>query len=312
MADVDKRGQIVLVTALAIAVALVALVLLLNTVIYAENLATRGADVGGQDVVTYRNAVERGVGGTIDAENRLDYGGHDVARENVSAAVDRIDTLLARQHLRRTELVEISNLSMTNGAILRHPTDTDNFSSAGGSDAWTLATGVPATRGFVMTVDRSDVTATGTTGAFHVVLDDGSNQWIAYVYDDGDLTVAVKNATDSSASVACTATGTNATIDFTRGTVDGDPCPGLSFGTGLSGNYSIEFGEGDAAGGTYNLTVKRDPDADPSMQTVFNGPGSGTAPYYAYAVYDATVDVRYRTDALRFTDRFRVAPGEPT
>ncbi|MFC7080626.1 DUF7261 family protein [Halorussus caseinilyticus] len=36
------RGQLILVTGLAIAVMLVALVLLLNTVIYTQNLATRG------------------------------------------------------------------------------------------------------------------------------------------------------------------------------------------------------------------------------------------------------------------------------
>lgn len=311
MADVS-RGQLILVTALAIAVTLVALVLLLNTVIYAENLATRGADVGGQDAVEYRGAVARGVGGVMDAENEQDHGSHAAVRGNVTAAIDRVDALLARQHLRRAELVEISNLTMTNGTILRHPEDTDSFLSAAGTTTWTLAAAVPATRGFVMTVDRSDVTGSGTTDAFQVVLDDGTNQWIAYVYDDGDLTIAVKNATDISATEFCTADGANATIDFTRGTVDGEPCPGLAFGKGLVSSYSIAYANGDAAGGTYNLTVQRDPDADASIQANFNAPGSGTAPYYAYAVYDATVDVRYRTESLRFTDRIRVAPGEPT
>lgn len=314
MADVE-RGQLILVTALAISVTLVALVLLLNTVIYAENLATRGADVGGQDAVEYRGAVVRGVGGVIDAENQQDHASHAAVRENLSAAVERVDGLLARQHLRRAELTEVSNLTMTNGTILRHPEDTDSFPSAAGTTTWTLAAAVPATRGFVMTVDRSDVTGSGTADAFQVVLDDGdgsTDPWIAYVYDDGDLTVAVKNATDASATVACTADGANATIDFTRGTMDGEPCPGLAFGKGLVSSYSIAFVNGDAAGGTYELTVLLDPDTDANVQANFNDPDSGTAPYYAYAVYDATVDVRYRTDALRFADEIRVAPGEPT
>ena len=312
MADVTERGQLILVTALAIAVALVALVLLLNTVIYAENLATRGADVGGQDAIEYRGAVVRGVGGAIDAENDLAYESHDAVQANVSTSIDRIDSMLARQHLRRTELVEISNVSMTEGTILRHPTDTDNFSSAGGGSNWMLTGPVPAVRGFVMTVNRSDVTASGIPGSFRIILSDGTNNWVAYVYNDDDtLTIETMNATEGSSSIACTATGANVTIDFTRGLVDGEPCPGLDFAKGLVGSYSLTFNNADAAGGTYEMTLYVDPSDAAFPNGNYNPPG-GNAPYYAYAVYDATVDVRFWTDGLRFTDELRIAPGEPT
>lgn len=319
MADVDPRrehvgdrGQLILVTALAIAVAMVAMVLLLNTVIYAENLATRGADVGGQDAIEYRGTVVRGVGGTIDAENRQDYESHDAARENVSAAIDRIDFMLARHHLRRGELVEISNVTTTDGTIVRHPTDTDNFSSAGGASNWLLTGPVPGVRGFVMTVDRDDVSAVGIPGSFRVILSDGTNTWAAYVYDDGTaVTIETKNATEGSPSPACTATGANVTIDFTRGLVDGEPCPGLDFARGLVGSYSVTFDNAEAAGGTYEMTLQVSPSDAAFPNGNYNSPG-GDAPYYAYAVYDATLDVRFRADGLRFTDEIRIAPGEPT
>jgi hypothetical protein len=314
MADVD-RGQLILVTALAIAVSLVALVLLLNTVIYAENLATRGADVGGQDAIEYRSAVVDGVGGAVDAENDLNYESHDAVRQNVSAAVERVDTMLARQHLRRAELVEISNVTTTEGALLLHPEDTGSFENDTGASTWTLATDVPATRGFAFVLNDSVLATqtTDTSDAFRITVDNGSAQWAVYVYDDGGaITVAVDNETDPLTDI-CSTTDASPRLDLTAGTLAGDHCPGLAFGEGVDGQYDIEYTNADHAAGTYNLTVQRDPDAASSViGDNFDGPATGTAPYYAYAVYDATVDVRYRADGLRFTDRIRVARGEPT
>ena len=312
MADVTDRGQLILITALAIAVTLVALVLLLNTVIYAENLATRGADVGGQDAIEYRGAVLDGVGGVIDAENRRDYGKQNHVNENVTSAIERLDTLLGNQHLRRTELVEISNVSLTNGTLLRHPTDTGSFRNKSGAYNWTLASDVSATRGFVITTNRSVVNGTGTGNAFQVVLDNGTHQWIMYVYDNPQsLNVTVKNGSTDETTKPCTASDPTPTIDLTAGTFGGSPCPGLTFGEGIDGPYDISYVNGHRASGTYNLTVDRMPD-DSAIQRNFDGPNSGNATYYAYAVYNASVDVRFQTDTLMFTDEIRVAPGEPS
>lgn len=52
MADVaDRRGQLVLVAGFAIAVTFVVLALVLNGVIYTENVGTRTADVGERDAI---------------------------------------------------------------------------------------------------------------------------------------------------------------------------------------------------------------------------------------------------------------------
>ncbi|MCL7418278.1 MAG: hypothetical protein M8354_10625, partial [Halalkalicoccus sp.] len=63
------RGQLILVTGVTIAVILVALVVLLNTVIYTENLATRGIDSGADDALEYRATVVGSVGELIEYEN---------------------------------------------------------------------------------------------------------------------------------------------------------------------------------------------------------------------------------------------------
>ena len=53
----DSRGQIILVAALAIAVTFVALALIVNTVIFTENLATRET-VDGQQAVAFDQSVK--------------------------------------------------------------------------------------------------------------------------------------------------------------------------------------------------------------------------------------------------------------
>jgi len=55
----EDRAQLILITGLTLAVILVAVVLILNTVIYTENLATRGVDAGGGEAIDFRDgAVE--------------------------------------------------------------------------------------------------------------------------------------------------------------------------------------------------------------------------------------------------------------
>ncbi|MFC6793888.1 hypothetical protein ACFQFH_05440 [Halobaculum halobium] len=74
-----------LVAGFALAVVLVALVLLANTAIFTENLATRDNGVGEREVLGYRASVVDGAGGIIDRENAAEYDGHDPLEENVTA-----------------------------------------------------------------------------------------------------------------------------------------------------------------------------------------------------------------------------------
>lgn len=310
MADVNNRGQLILVTALAIAVMLVGMVLLLNTVIYAENLATRGADIGGQDTVEYRQIVITGVGDTVDHENERDHESYSEVHENVSAAIGRLDELIAQKHLSRSELVEISNVTLTNGTLLTHPKDTDGFNATGGASDWMLVSDVTATRGFVLSIDSTDVSGGSAGNGFQVVVEDGAGeQWKLFVYDDGATTVSVKNGSEGGPTVVCSSIGPAETVDLTTGKINGEHCPGIVFGKGITSPYSISFVNGDRIGGTYELTVNRKP-TDPSIQANFDMPSSESAPRYAYAIYDVTVDVRYRTNVIRYTDQIRIAPGE--
>jgi hypothetical protein len=77
MADVDgvangrKRGQLIFIGGLSLALTFVALALILNSVIYSENLATRNNDAsGGQDAAQFREDVQQGVSDLTDQVNQ--------------------------------------------------------------------------------------------------------------------------------------------------------------------------------------------------------------------------------------------------
>ena len=106
----DDRGQLVLVAGLALAVVLLALVLLANTAIYTENLATREDGVGERDVLGYRASV---VDGEYDSRTALEA--------NVSDGVARLDGLLRGSAARRAAgaRVDTDATAFVEGALIR-------------------------------------------------------------------------------------------------------------------------------------------------------------------------------------------------
>lgn len=315
MADVSntERGQLILITGLAIAVTLVALVLLMNTVIFTENLATRGAAVGGQDVVEYQGTLVEGVGGVIDEENQAEHEKQALVEENVTAGISQLDELVTHQYVRRGTIatMDASTISYTEGRLVRH-TDGTAFDAPSGDRNWTVAEDVPASRQFRMTVDGTTLSqTTDPESGFHVSLKDTTtgNTWRAYLYNDSnnDVAVAVKNGTESIPTKVCSISRRNVTVDFTAGTVGGEECSGLQWAKGVENQYTINYTYGDRAQGTYNITVRSDGVTFPALGL---GSNSGT-PYSVHAVYSATFEFRYETADLAYSNEIRTAPGEP-
>jgi hypothetical protein len=305
MEDVSDgdRGQLILVTGLAVAVVLVSLVLLLNTVVYTENLATRGADVGGRDAVGFRNDAASGAARVVVAENANDYETAANASENVTAGIRRYARLLESGYLERGTLAAVSNVSTTNGTRLVHGNTSRTFVNASGERNWTLATGVGERelRRFRIAVERDGLAP--PSGGFRVVADDGDDTWRASVYRDDDDDVVV-----DASSGTCSVDAANATVDLTAGTLGGRTC-GFAFAEGLDDEYAVRYVRGDLANGTYSLVVNTSGGATVAASS-FADPSTGRSPYSARVVYSAAFDVRYETPRLTYSTEVRVAPGE--
>lgn len=310
MADVRDRAQLILITGLLLAVSFVVLTLLLNTVIYTENLASRGTDTGGEAALEYRATVETGVGELIDRENERGYSTHSQLRNEVRNGTDEIDRTTKRFHVQRGVASNVSDVSLDDGTLLRQTDPSRDLSNRTGTANWTLVEDVTDVRSFAVEVTGGlKPTTNPEDQAFNVSLVDASgDRWSVYVYDDGGGTIAVQNASDSSPTEVCGPVTLPVRIDLTRGTVDGQACEAIDFGRGTGVPRDVVYHRGDRADGTYGLTVNTTTDV---VDQNFVSSPSTSAPYQVPAVYSARVDVAYVSSDLRYGARIRVARGEP-
>lgn len=303
-----NRGQLLLVAGLVMAVSLVALVVLLNATIYSENVATRGIESADGEALEVRATAVEGTGSLIDATNRkaaADGDGYGATETAVEEGVTELDTHLARTYAGRGGVTHLTVDSLRRGSYL-----TGNLSSSQVGDD------IDRTRGFVLDVDPESLASTNASAApdeaFHVFFNgSGGGTSEVYVYADesagGNVTVAVgENGTEPTVVGSIDPDNLDepdrVAVDLTGERLGGQSTPGIWPAELLtqSDSYATDFENGDAAVGNATATV-----------TAPSGGGVASELDATPAVYDATIDLRYRTAELQFETVVRVAPGEP-
>lgn len=308
MADLNDRGQLILVTGLAIAVAIIVLVVLLNSVIYSQNLATRSVDAGDQRAVEFRNTMTEGVSELLAAQNGETTDRAELGHA-VHAGVVRMAGVITDRHLPGGTVAELTSHAVHNGTLLVQDNRSRDLTSAGGSANWTLATNADGVRSFDLHVDDSGLfgTSDASSNATRVVVEGaGGNEWHLYVYETllGDDRLAVKNGTESSTTEICPGGFSDGpVVDVTGGTVEGTDCPRLAFAEGVSPPYDVRVGFGNHSQASYNLTVNATVGSP-----AFNGPGSTSSPYEEPVVYSTAMTLVYRSPDLLYETRVVVAP----
>lgn len=297
------RGQLILIAGLTIAVILVALVLLLNTVIYTENLATRGIDAGGMDAIEYRMVVVGGVGELLDEENKQS-GDFAQKESRILDGINATDDALARNTIRRGVLAEInrSSIELYEGIHVVQ-NESSEFVSNEGNSSWNVSENVYNVRQFWLNIGHvSTFNESEMENGFHVRVANETDSWELYVYNDsatGNITVA--STEGGGTEIRCSFDIGSAALHVTGATVNGMPCDELRWANAVVSPYSVEFVNGDEIEGQYSLTV----DGEPGSLNE-----SGQSPYYHEAVYSATAEIMYQTSEIRFVTEVRIAPGE--
>jgi len=308
MADVDDRGQLLLVGALTLAVMLVALAVLLNAAIYTGNVATRDAGTGAGEAIEYEGEARTMAQASIDG---VDGDTYTEIRGNFTDSVDGWDDLVHTHSAASLAATNVTTLDMTNGSRIGQDTDR-NFTDHNGNSTWTVA-GDSHARAFRMNVTQ-DSLRDGATDAFQVTFDDGTDEWGVFIHSDGsgNVAVTVENETDTEVGDGCTvdpgADG-RALVDITDGTVAGQDCPELRFFENLSGTYTVGYVDaldGDKqVNGTYSLVVDQ-----PEGSLVTGADEDAGVPTVSPALYSANLSVTYRSSDLLYKSEIRVAPGE--
>lgn len=320
----EDRAQLILITGLTLAVIFVAVILILNTVIYTENLATRGVDAGGGEAIEFRDDSVDDVAALIEREHRNESSVEGVAAD-LETSADAYASNVAELRARDGAVADVDvRVTETGGFIAQDRTDGESRAFIADDDStatndWTVASNATRTRNYRLTVDPESLAAS-PDDAFTVMVDatGGVNAtWsMSLSSTDGDeltLTITDESGTVSE-TVASGPDGTH-TVDVTGGTVNGDSVDALVWAAGVQDEtteYDIEYERGGNATGTYHLVVDRLDDPNTYEDEPY-GPdptNRSSQPYVVDAVYSANVEIVHRTPELTYGDVVRLAPGE--
>jgi hypothetical protein len=307
-ADSDEdRAQIILITGLTLAVLFVAVVLLLNTVIYTENLATRGADAGGAEAIEFRDGVVEDLGGVMYREHR--NGSGNVTRSFATSAETYGRTVAEfRAHDEAITDVRVDFSTMERGYFIAQNETDGGFQNITAPDDsstnWSLVSGVNRTRNYRLTVNSSSL-SDGENGPFTIVADGAGEEWSVTLSNRSAdaIDVRVRNATPKTIPHNGVE---NVTVDLTAGTVAGQRVPNLVWAEGVqnkSGSYNISYENGDAARGTYHLVVDKCDDCG-------DQPPRFSELHVVEGIYRVKVEIGHRTPELAYYDEVWLAPGE--
>jgi hypothetical protein len=302
MDDRADRGQLLLVAALGLAVAFVVLALVLNAVVFTENLATQNHGRT-DDAVGFQNAVEDGVGGLlvgVNDQNNTDYAELSTA---LHAGVDRWSSNASLLSASDGRVTETTVASVENGTQVVQA-ERRTFTNETGVGNWTLATGVEETRRFRMVVSQND-----STNPFRVRVSNGTDTWTVRVVEAGsDTNVSVYR--DGNRVESWVRSTSTVELDLTQGTINGTAVANWTFAEGVSRPYNISYENGDTATGTYGFVVdKPRPDLLADLPADhYSSRASGDYPTTVPAIYSAKVSVSVLRSSLTYETLLEVEP----
>lgn len=328
----NERGQMILIGGLVLALVLVSLALIVNSIIFTENLATRGATGDTQQAGMSHRPVVSGTAGAITYVNTHHNASNDTLTRNLTAMLEDWNAMRARHYTTNGVHTDIRLETPHNGTQIMQTDDTRNFTSGGsnsGKGNWTLVSDTSDTRNFQMNVSKQDLLNSSLSdvnfildNSFYVeVTNDTGHSWKMYVFynvtEDGVIVFDEHPTEDVSGTLTdyCVGKGDWVTIDLIRGQVNGRDCQFLTYAN-LSGTHTIQYHNADdtnvldlltakRARGTYSLYVNTTSVDD----TVYYDPSQGKSPFTTAAIYSARISTRYQDATVTVEREVEVVPG---
>ncbi|MFB6163615.1 MAG: hypothetical protein ABEJ31_00480 [Haloarculaceae archaeon] len=299
------RAQVILVTGFALAVAFVALALVVNSVIYTENLATRSASASASDAVTLRQDAGDGTARLIASIDEHHAGEtYGDLRARLRAGVENVSAIVRRYQVVDGRAVTTSLVAVQRGAWIEQQSAPRPFTNASGDADWTPVNDSAGAHSFRFHVVNTTVLGGKATRHFAVVARNGSKTWRLEIYSNASNYVGVVHHADGSDRTCTGALPTDFWVNVSAGTFAGSPCPGLGFADGLGGVENVSFSNGDTINGTYRLLVGK---ADTALDVSDFGVGG---PTNARAIYGATVHLAYESARFRYETDVAAVPGD--
>jgi hypothetical protein len=300
----DRRGQLLLVAALGLAVAFVALALVLNAVVFTENLATRNHGQTG-DTLGYERAVEDSAAALLVATNVQDNADYVALRDAFAAGVGTWDGNASVLSAASGQVSAVSVTTVSNGTRVVQA-EARNFSNASNEAAWQAADGVSSTRRFHVVATPTD----GTTPLTWNVTD-GTAEWEVRILENASNTsqtdVVVRNATVELSET--TVPADTVRVDLTAGTVNGSAVANWTFAEGLGTPYDVYVDNGGSANGRYVFVVNTSESPFRSaVPGAYHSASDDAFPKTTPALFSATLAVDVRDSRVVYASNVTLAP----
>lgn len=311
-----SRGQLLIITALSLAVLLSLLTLALNTAVFGGVHVAQADDSLSEErgAVQYRNAVRRGVGDLLPAANER-YAEYEALEGTVANWSG-----LARGAYARDAVA--TNASMTRASFETRIVQnaSGDFTDQSGNTSWTVAGNVSEASEYEMNVSDQNLATgncTGGGGCFGLTVE-GTNgsSWQMFVHDedtDSDIDLTVETADGTTES--CDTADSSASINVTDGTFEGCSFTSFRDDPDVDPPYTLRYTDANNVHGTYNLTVggRLVPDGEEIGIDDSEGDGRyGTtgSPRLDARLVTTNVTVRYRSTSLDYRTEIRIVPAE--
>lgn len=292
--DGRDRAQILLVSALLLAVLFVGLAVVVNSAVYAENRATREATTSSEALADHPVTQER-LGRTIhDANFGDDTAGYDERARNIKGNVSDWDERMRGRRAADGSLFGAQYVGSNNGtrisqdkystfmpndptlieSIIGHRPDpfgiTDRMSWLVAPDVQTRSVNLTVKRESLQDVDGDLLDQVGDlldaivdgSAYFWMHFDDGNSEWRVTLVQNSssNQTIAVVNSSDESVQGACAVKGDIVNVHLEENELVGPnsttSCPAMSF-TDEIGRHDVYFAGSDEINGTYSIIADR-------------------------------------------------------
>ncbi|QLD87092.1 hypothetical protein HWV23_15630 [Natronomonas halophila] len=303
------RGQLLIITAISLAILLVLMALALNTAVYGV-IHAGGADDDLREersAVRYEDDVRRGIAGLIPAVDETTDGDYDTHRMNLSRAVANWSHVAGRQEVTDGVATNASLAEARFETDVVHDNESRAFTNRSDAANWAVADNLSAVDRYEMGIARerlvntSDCSAEGT--CFELTVDGGA--WVLTAYRTNQKVVIRIDAGDTT---KCETTNPPVAVNLTNGSFDHADCSGETF-TPVDGEsgapYAIRYANADNVTGTYELRGEGRVD-----ESDYHAAGSGASPRVVPRLVGANVTVTYRSPELHYRTTIRVDPGE--
>lgn len=308
MADLSRgsrRGQILLITAFVLAVLFVGLALVMNTVIYSENLATRADSTTSQPIL-HANSMETGTEAVIryvNEHNTSQSATYSELRTALADGFDNVSRVTGRHSLRDGQVTNDRLGTDVDGTWIRQTDESRAFTDAGNAKTWTAVSGASGARTLQIFVNTP--TEPNGSSAFRMEAEDSSPEtWVLQIGDDE---VWMRDSTGTTET--CTPPGAPSAngfwVNVSAGTVGGSACDGLHFGDHLDPIQRVEIADGGNITGSYRWI------ANATESTVDTGQyDDTTGPFLEKGIYGTWIEIDFERESLVFRADRRVVPGE--